>query len=51
MPTPKSGESEKDYLNRCIPMVMGEGTAKDARQAAAICYSMYSQHQKKGGNK
>lgn len=41
MPTPNKGESEKDFVERCIPVVLGEGTAKDGAQAAAICHSMY----------
>ncbi len=44
MPTPTEGESQDDYISRCIPMVMEEGTAKDAEQAAAICHSMWEQH-------
>jgi hypothetical protein len=47
MPTPKKGESKKDYVSRCIPIVLEEGTAKDQQQAAAICYSMYDQHKEK----
>lgn len=41
MPYPKSGESKSEYINRCIPYVIKEGTAKDEKQAAAICYSMW----------
>jgi hypothetical protein len=44
MPTPKAGESEKEYIARCVPTVMKEGTAKDPKQAAAICYSMWREH-------
>jgi hypothetical protein len=47
MPDVKKGESQKDYVARCIPTVLKEGTAKDQKQAAAICFSKYSQHQKK----
>ena len=46
MPIPKKGESEKDYVDRCIPIVMQEGTAKDGAQAAAICHSMYKEKHK-----
>lgn len=46
MPTPKPEEKEKDYIKRCIPIVMKEGTAKDNRQAFAICKSMWD-HRKK----
>lgn len=41
MPKPKSGESEKDFVARCIPIVLEDGTAEDQEQAAAVCYSMY----------
>lgn len=46
MPNPRKGESEKDYVNRCIPIVLDEGTAKDGAQAAAICHSMYGESKK-----
>lgn len=41
MPKPGKNESQKDFVSRCIPIVINEGTAKDQKQAAAICYSMY----------
>jgi HK97 family phage prohead protease len=47
MPTPRKGEPEKQYVSRCIPVVLKEGTAKDSSQAAAICHSLYKQHHKK----
>ena len=47
MPTPNRGESEKDYVARCIPIVIKDGTAKDGRQASAVCHSMYKDHKKK----
>jgi hypothetical protein len=46
MPKPKPGESEKDYVSRCIPVVLKDGTAKDNEQAAAVCYSMFKEGQK-----
>ena len=50
MPTPNANETEKDFVSRCIPIVLDEGTAKDNKQAVAICYSMFRQHHKtKGG--
>lgn len=49
MPAVQKGESRKKYVSRCIPAVLKEGTAKDNKQAAAICHSMYSRHKKKGG--
>ena len=41
MPKPKAGESEKDFVARCIPIVLEDGTAEDQEQAAAVCYSMF----------
>lgn len=46
MPTPNQNESEKEFVSRCIPIVLDEGTAKDGPQASAICHSMYQQHKK-----
>ena len=43
MPTPKAGESKDDFIKRCIPIVIDDGTAKDGKQAYAICASMFSQ--------
>jgi hypothetical protein len=45
MPDPKNNESEADFLKRCIPQVINDGTATDQKQAAAICYSKF--HAKK----
>ena len=36
---PKSGESEDEYVSRCIPVLIEEGY--DAEQAAAICYTSF----------
>lgn len=44
MPYPKEGESKSAYISRCIPYVIKEGTAKDNKQAAAICYSMWEKN-------
>ena len=41
MPTPKKGETEDDFVSRCIPIVLDEGTAEDGAQAAAICHSLW----------
>jgi len=38
---PNAGESEDEFLNRCIPVLLDEG--KDQDQAVAVCYSMYEQ--------
>ena len=39
------GESQDDYLGRCIPKLIGEGYDQD--QAAAICYDGLSMQEKK----
>lgn len=46
MPKPKPNESRNDYISRCIPIVIDEGTAEDPEQAAAICYSMWRESKK-----
>ena len=46
VPSVRPNESENDYVSRCITVVMGEGTAQDSAQAAAICHSMYRDHKK-----
>lgn len=44
-PNPKS-ENQRQFVSRCIPTVLKEGTAKDNKQAAAICYSMWKNRNK-----
>ena len=39
MPEPEKGESERDFLKKCIPALIHEGRARD--QSIAICYSVY----------
>lgn len=41
MPTPRRDESMDDFLGRCIPQVLEEGTAKSQEQAVAVCSSMW----------
>ena len=36
---PAAGESQDEFMGRCIPVLIGEG--KDQDQAVAICISMY----------
>ena len=38
---PNPGESESDYIGRCVPVLVDEGY--DTDQALAICYSSYSE--------
>lgn len=46
MPKPNNKESEDKFVERCIPIVIAEGTAKDGPQGSAICHSIYRQHKK-----
>ena len=41
MPTPKKDEKQKEFISRCIPVVMDDGTADNQAQAVAICYSIW----------
>lgn len=45
MPTPQPGESEDQFIARCIPIVLDDGTAEDNEQAVAICYSMWRERE------
>ena len=47
MPKPNPKETEHDFVQRCIPIVLAEKTAKDGSQGAAICHSIYREHHKK----
>jgi hypothetical protein len=44
MPTPRKGEKKNKFMSRCISDVMGEG--KEQKQAIAICFSLWSEHEK-----
>lgn len=37
MPAPKKQESKVKFVARCIPAVIKKGTAKNLKQAVAIC--------------
>ena len=41
MPDPGETESKDEFMKRCIPMVLDDGTAKDNDQAVAICMSKW----------
>ena len=41
MPKPLPNESKNDFIKRCIPIVIDDGTAKDGTQANAICNSLF----------
>jgi hypothetical protein len=46
MPTPNPNESREDFVSRCIPVVINEGTARNVGQAYAICISFYERENK-----
>ena len=46
MPTPSKNEEQSKFISRCIPIVLKEGTAKDSKQAAAICHSIWRESKK-----
>ena len=48
MPTPQADESQEDFVSRCIPVVLEDGTAEDQEQAAAVCYSMWREAREEG---
>ena len=54
MPVPKEKESEKDFVNRCIPYLINEGkhpnTDKGRKAAAGECYGIYRNKDKHKGS-
>jgi hypothetical protein len=40
MPKPKEGETEREFLKRCIPQLISEEGYLQ-KQSVAICYSIY----------
>jgi len=51
MPTPRQGESRGDFVSRCIPVVLEDGTAQDQDQAVAVCNSMWEDGMEKSVSK
>ena len=47
MPKPNPGETRIDFVSRCVPIVLDDGTAEDGQQAVAICHSIYTQEHDK----
>lgn len=47
MPDPKKFDTWDDFRKVCIPMVIKDGTAKDAGQAFKICQNMWKNRNKK----
>lgn len=46
MPTPGENETHEEFIDRCIPIVLDEGTADSAAQARAICESYWDEEKK-----
>src|SRR5215831_5983240 len=42
MPTPGKNETHDDFIARCIPIVIHDGTAQDGKQGYAVCESLWS---------
>lgn len=47
MPQPGKNESQDDFVSRCIPVVLKDKTAKDQKQAIAICFQTWRDAKKK----
>jgi hypothetical protein len=47
MPNPNNFDNKDDFFKVCIPQVIKEGTAKDDKQAVAICNSMWDKKEMK----
>ena len=46
MPVPLPGESRDNFIDRCIPIVIDDGTAEDGSQAFAVCGNLFDEHRK-----
>jgi hypothetical protein len=46
MPTPQENETQEEFINRCIPIVINDGAAQSPEQAYAICVNMYEHNDK-----
>lgn len=42
MPKRLPGETQNQFMKRCVPKVLAEGTAKTNAQAVAVCLSMWT---------
>lgn len=43
---PSDFRTQKEWIEHCIPVVMDDGTAKDNKQAFAICTNMWDRHKR-----
>ncbi len=48
MPNPQPGESQQQFVDRCVPIVLADGTAEDSDQAVAVCNQMWDGRSKQG---
>ena len=48
-PEKKPGESQSDFVSRCIPIVKNEHPDWDDDRVAAACYGMYRQKMLENG--
>ena len=46
MPKPRDDETRNEFMNRCIPIVLDDGTAESQEQAVAVCSSMWENREK-----
>ncbi len=46
MPEPQPTETQDEFIQRCIPIVIADGTAQGGGQAWAVCDSMYTEARK-----
>jgi hypothetical protein len=45
MPVPIPNETEEGFINRCIPVVINDGSARNTAQAYAMCLYIYQNKQ------
>jgi len=46
MPTPKTNETEQEFVSRCISYLFHNEGERDKRHAAAKCFGIYRQWKK-----
>ena len=49
MPEPGQDETHDDFIDRCIPIVIDDGTAESPEQAVAVCNSIWDKDKDKQG--
>ena len=48
MPKPNKGETQKDFIARCIPYLKKEEPGIETDQAVAKCYGIWKESKKDG---